>query len=281
MNNIEFLNEALQYQYCPSNFQEVYLEFCRYQKLAIDALKAFASVCEKNNILYHLAWGSLLGAMRDHGQIPWDYDVDVFIHFEDRYSLINALDNDLDSGYYYTCGELHNCKQFFIRVAPKNYPTDVIHVDVFYYIGLPDKEKERRKYSSKLIELFLARKYKTCNLDGSVNHKIRIIILKIKYCLIARKKLEKMIVRKCEKYNSYESKLCTGCDSSCGSWYYPIEYIKDTTFVEIDSRTYMIPARYVDILNLNYGDYKSYFPIDTRIKEVLASYSRIVGELKK
>ena len=48
---------------------------------------------------YQLAYGSLLGAIRDGGQITWDYDIDVFIPYEERGQLIEALNRDLKSEF--------------------------------------------------------------------------------------------------------------------------------------------------------------------------------------
>ena len=84
MNNEEFINEALTNKACPPNFKEVYNRFIVYQKEALNTLKEFHRVCEKNHIPYQLAFGSLLGAVRDGGQIPWDYDIDVMVPYSSK-----------------------------------------------------------------------------------------------------------------------------------------------------------------------------------------------------
>lgn len=61
----------------------------------MDTLIEFHRVCEKSNIEYELAYGSLLGAIRDNGQIPWDYDIDVFVAFKDKERLIETLKKNL------------------------------------------------------------------------------------------------------------------------------------------------------------------------------------------
>ena len=55
-------------------------EFVCYQKLVLDTLNAFHNVCIQSHIDYYLAYGTLLGAIRDKGQIPWDYDVDLWVN---------------------------------------------------------------------------------------------------------------------------------------------------------------------------------------------------------
>lgn len=72
----EFEREALGSDLAQDIFKTDYAEFRKLQCLAWDALKEFCRICEKNNINYMLGFGSLLGAIRDGGQIPWDYDIE-------------------------------------------------------------------------------------------------------------------------------------------------------------------------------------------------------------
>ena len=45
----------------------------------IDILKSIADFCQKNDIIYYLAYGTMLGAVRENGMIAWDYDIDVML----------------------------------------------------------------------------------------------------------------------------------------------------------------------------------------------------------
>ncbi len=68
------------------------------QRELIELLKRFDSLCEQDGIKYSLSSGSLLGAIRHGGFIPWDDDVDVTVKRKDFETLVSAIGNDPDVG---------------------------------------------------------------------------------------------------------------------------------------------------------------------------------------
>lgn len=69
------------------------------QKIELSLLKAFHKVCEENNLKYFLIGGTLLGAVRHKGFIPWDDDIDVGMPREDYELLLQNADKWFPSDY--------------------------------------------------------------------------------------------------------------------------------------------------------------------------------------
>ena len=60
------------------------------KKLCLDALKYIIQICEKNNLTIFAAYGTLLGAVREHGFIDWDDDVDLWM-MRDQYNKLGSI----------------------------------------------------------------------------------------------------------------------------------------------------------------------------------------------
>ena len=55
----------------------------RLQLCELEILKAVVEVCDRHNLKYWLVYGTLLGAVRHHGFIPWDDDMDLAMELKD------------------------------------------------------------------------------------------------------------------------------------------------------------------------------------------------------
>ena len=69
------------------------------QCVLMDIFKDFIKICDENNIQYFLHAGTSIGAVRHHGFIPWDDEIDVALFREDYEKLLKILDQP-DEKYY-------------------------------------------------------------------------------------------------------------------------------------------------------------------------------------
>ena len=121
----------------------VYKDFLSYQEITNRILKEFIGICKQYDITYYMAFGSLIGAIRERGNIPWDYDVDVVVPVTQREKLIKALDNLHEDFYYAYFNNMINYPTSCLRVGLKPFPFTALHVDVFFLVACPDGDAER------------------------------------------------------------------------------------------------------------------------------------------
>lgn len=83
--------------------QELSLE--KQKLLMLEILLDFDKVCRNNGIRYSLAYGTLLGAVRHQGFIPWDDDIDVIVFRADYEKLIQILNSQMQGNHSFICVE--------------------------------------------------------------------------------------------------------------------------------------------------------------------------------
>jgi len=94
----------------------------KLQLTGFDILKEIDRICQKHNIKYFLMYGTLLGAVRHSGFIPWDDDVDIGMIQEDYIKFIEIAPFELGEKYQLDCDKT-NKKYYlpFVKVRNK-YP---------------------------------------------------------------------------------------------------------------------------------------------------------------
>lgn len=145
--------------------RELTLEEVRHVQLSI--LKRVADFCEEKNLRYYLCAGTMLGAVRHNGYIPWDDDIDIMMPRPDYEELISTLDKlhlktfhhkaKVKYGYpFLKIGDTRTVlKEDYIWY---NQPTGIT-IDVFPIDGFPSTEegvnqhlKELQKYKKFVLQ---------------------------------------------------------------------------------------------------------------------------------
>ena len=132
----------------------------------MEVIARISEICEKYNIQWYAAYGTLLGAIRHEGFVPWDDDMDMWVLREGYNKLMEVLPKELPEGYrvqscfseigytqFHTCVNNGNC----ISINPKwleeyhGCPFSVA-VDIFPLDYLPRNEGEA-EVQKHLIEI--------------------------------------------------------------------------------------------------------------------------------
>lgn len=137
----EFLEEEVRCEYKVSS------EMKKVWAIQLDLLQRIIEVCQQHKLKAWLGGGSLLGAIRHHGVIPWDDDIDVFMPRED-YDRLLKLDESTfsepyflqtplnDKGYYCAFARLRNSNtQGGLNLKGKSF-NNGIYVDIFPIDGI-------------------------------------------------------------------------------------------------------------------------------------------------
>lgn len=127
-----------------------------FQKIELEILFEVDRVCKKYNIRYFLLAGTLLGAIRHKGFIPWDDDIDIAMPIDEYRRFCKVASKELGSLYFLQNYQTDFSDRWFSKVRKNNttciekgYEKSNIHqgiwIDVFPVIGVNDNEKNLKK----------------------------------------------------------------------------------------------------------------------------------------
>ncbi len=220
----------------------------------LNILIAFDDYCTKNNLKYSLAFGTLLGAVRHKGFIPWDDDVDVMMTRQQWNDLIRVAGTD--EGYI--------TDHLYIRrrLKPEICLDGVGMIDLFIIDDCPNtklKQLIKRTTLQILQWLYRCRLYYSAWRAGGHPHlKIWLLLLPISF-LQSKEKWQKywdnVILWFSTEYNNYM--CCYTAAVRDIPKLYPKSAFDDTIDLYFEGRQFPCIAGYNAFLASRYGDYMS------------------------
>lgn len=138
------------------------LTFDEVKETQLKILDFVDSFCKENNIQYSLCGGTMIGAVRHKGYIPWDDDIDIFMprpDYEKFCSTFNKESGDFsvincfsDKQYFYAFAKVTDKKTKLIEpIYDRTVKNLGVYIDLFPVDGLPDDSKKRVSYWKKML----------------------------------------------------------------------------------------------------------------------------------
>ena len=246
------------------------------QKVEFDILRHFALFCENHNINYFLSNGTLLGAVKYKGFIPWDDDIDVFVPREDYDRLLKIYEDsaqyklfsfEKDGKFHYPFAKL--CDVTTKKVMPELRNIDAIpgvEMDIFpldcWHQDYENARKEVKSISREIVFL-QASQLKV----SPVKNKMKSLVWEL-VAVYARFRTSKYFDRKIIKKsrsNKRDNPAYVGCKSWClygEREIIPAEIFADTVEVEFEGEKFKAPIGYDTYLRSLYGDYEKDPPLE-------------------
>src|SRR5690554_851573 len=242
----------------------------KVKHLELQILKYVDEICRDNKIKYYLIKGTLLGAVRHGGFIPWDDDIDIVMFREDYNKFIKLVSSKsekyfiqnftTDSSYTRYITKIRLMGTLFIEKEVKDLPMHHgIFIDIFPLDKInPNNEKviqNQIMLAEKFIRLQQIKAGKVQGLNKLRTQRNQIIRMFLK--LIPSGIIGKIV----DNIYGIQNKKATAYVTNFSSQYgwrkqtFPIDVYGEGTYLEFEGHQFMAPAKWEVILKSLYGDY--------------------------
>jgi lipopolysaccharide cholinephosphotransferase len=256
------------------------------RKTQMMILKDFIQICEENNLSYSAYGGTLLGAVRHKGYIPWDDDIDVVMfrsEFEkfkevflssnnDKYEL---LTNDIKHDYCYIFSKFMLKNTRFEEEWMNQFSFQIgFNIDIFI---LEDSNDNKFKHYYLTRKAFI---YNRLSLVSALKlddlpFMTKIISHFVHDFLNFFKFTPHKIIQRCLKFignNSHKGSKFV-FDPTCSFWEFPLEFYRedfeDIIPVEFEDMYVNVPRNYDRVLTMHFGDYMTLPPEEKRVNHAV------------
>ena len=255
----------------------------------LEILKKFIDFAKENNLTYFVCGGTLIGAVRHKGFIPWDDDIDICMPRPDYDKLIELSKNKLISKEYEVRAiELKNTKYPFAKIVNKNIVVQSkskedknLWIDVFPIDGISDDERKAKEQIKKItmckqIEYLKNTKcFDIIKENKSKLNKAKKILLKPFAMILSQRIISKKMI-KISKENDYLKTKRLGAYI----WGYGEKEILDRSVFEkrielqFENINISAPIGYHEYLSSLYGDYMKLPPKEKQIQHSIIAYKK-------
>ena len=234
--------------------------------------------CEAHGIRYSLSSGTLIGAVRHKGYIPWDDDIDIYMmrgdyerflrEYHDERGLYRVLDPKKERHYYYTFAKVVDLRTKMVEKETEGYEIGV-YIDVFPVDYVTENLQERERIFQLKHLLY---KIRRCKISQSNPLHSRLAYwcyrcLPVSVATLNRW-IERLIILReptatlCHMTEAGPS--IRGC--------FPAADMERMIDMPFEDRTYKVMAGYDDHLRCTYGDYMQLPPEDQRVTHKFEAY---------
>lgn len=251
------------------------------QEAEIDILKIVIKICEEHHLCYYAVGGTLLGAVRHKGFIPWDDDIDIamprpdyekFLEIahkvlQEPYRLTTIDDYHKRIIYYYAKAE--NKTVFLEQFARKSKNHVPVWIDIFPFDGAPDDSKTIKKWLAKIsmINSLLGLSQYSLRAADNLSHKpLNKLFLFLKLDRLISTKLVWQALNKVVTKYDYDSskKICNLCGRYGEKEIVDKNVLGDGCLLPFESIEINCPEDYHAYLTHIYGDYMKLPPESER-----------------
>ena len=254
------------------------------KELMLNILLKFDKFCKDNDLKYYLHGGTLLGAIRHNGFIPWDDDIDVIMFRDDYNKMIEIFKKNQELDYLkfssfevdnsiYPFGKLYDSRTF-TECSDSPFHNG-IWIDIFPLDNVDEKDTKIYKKVNRNRKLLLSKMIVRSN-----NNKLKYIIKRIiKFCffMIPSKLITKSMIKMSMKYSGIKTNYCANlswCNAKRDSNIFSYNDYGNSMFHEFEGHVFPVPCNYDKILKQMYGNYLELPPIDKRTTHGFKAYFR-------
>lgn len=235
----------------------------------IEIISEVDKICRDNNLKYTLMGGSLIGAIRHNGFIPWDDDLDIGLKYNDYCTLIKII---VEMNHPWLEVDYHNSNDYEEQFAKiydsrttlkeaKSNRIKGVFIDVFPILPIANNMfiAKCRYYKDTILKMS---RYNMTN--DSKSSKIKMFIYKIVGMFYNPKSLTKKIQKNRYRLSKKKYKFSNDPDGSvCGI--VPSTIFDNYIDHKFENLNLMIIKEYNQYLTLIFGDYMKLPPEDKRI----------------